>query len=122
MGNFLLPGGGSNDKNLRQIYLGAWLKINIQFFDSQMYLPVILTINLKLWNMVEYTDLGKIQERFWTLSPLEVCSNRQYVCLSFCWSWHEGWDNYQKIVFRKDGIAENEGIDFEIGDIGTSAH
>ena len=27
-----------------------------------------------------------------------------------------------EMVFRKDGIAENGGIDFEIGDIGTSAH
>ena len=39
-----------------------------------------------------------------------------YARLPFCWSWLEGWD-----IFRKDGAAENEGIDFEIGDIGTSA-
>ena len=27
-----------------------------------------------------------------------------------------------EIIFRKEGTAENEGIDFEIGDIGTSTH
>ena len=27
-----------------------------------------------------------------------------------------------EVIFRKKGIAENGGIDFEIGDIGTSAH
>ena len=27
-----------------------------------------------------------------------------------------------EIIFRKDGIAENGGIDFEIVDIDTSAH
>ena len=27
-----------------------------------------------------------------------------------------------KVIFRKKGTAENGGIDFEIGDIGTSAH
>ena len=27
-----------------------------------------------------------------------------------------------EIIFREEGTAENGGIDFEIGDIGTSAH
>ena len=27
-----------------------------------------------------------------------------------------------EVIFRKEGTAENSGIDFEIGDIGTSAH
>ena len=27
-----------------------------------------------------------------------------------------------EIIFRKEGTAENGGIDFEIADIGTSAH
>ena len=27
-----------------------------------------------------------------------------------------------EIFFKKDGTAENRGIDFELGDIGTSAH
>ena len=27
-----------------------------------------------------------------------------------------------EVIFRKEGTAENGGIDFEIGDIGTSAH
>ena len=27
-----------------------------------------------------------------------------------------------QIFFKREGAAENEGIDFEIGDIGTSAH
>ena len=27
-----------------------------------------------------------------------------------------------EIIFRKEGTAENEGIDFEIGRIGTSLH
>ena len=27
-----------------------------------------------------------------------------------------------EIIFRKEGTVENGGIDFEIGDIGTSAH
>ena len=48
--------------------------------------------------------------------------NRQYFCLPFCWSGHEGWDNFQKIIFRKEGTAENGDIDFEIGDTGTSVH
>ena len=26
------------------------------------------------------------------------------------------------IIFRKEGTAENRGIDYEIGDIGTSTH
>ena len=27
-----------------------------------------------------------------------------------------------EVISRKEGVAENGGIDFEIGDIGTSAH
>ena len=60
MGNFLLPGG--NDKNLRESFAWSMSKDEqIQFFDSQMYLPVIPI--LKIWNfsatMVEYTGLEK---------------------------------------------------------------
>ena len=40
MGNFILPGG--NDKNLGESFAWSMSKDEqIQFFDSQMYLPVI---------------------------------------------------------------------------------
>ena len=31
-------------------------------------------------------------------------------------------DQKVKILFEKEGVAENGGVDFEIGNIGTSAH
>ena len=44
--------------------------------------------------------------------------NVQYVCLPFCWSWPEGWDDFQK---GGGSRILGEG-NFEIMDIDTSAH
>ena len=64
-------------QNINQEYEGCkdggiYQFINFQFFDSQMYLPAILTLytNLKLFRMVEYTGLGKFYERFLRDLPL----------------------------------------------------
>ena len=40
------------------------------------------------------------------------------VDLPFCWS----WPGCSDIFFDKEGAAEKEGVDFDIGDQGTSAH
>ena len=59
---------------------------------------------------MEYTGLGKKSNKdSGEINPLGVhknmtgsileinCEgNRQYVCLPFCWSWPEGWDNFHK--------------------------
>lgn len=40
------------------------------------------------------------------------------VDLPFCWS----WPGCSDIFFDKEGAAEKEGVNFDIGDQGTSAH
>ena len=102
----------------RGLFGGTSKNEQIHFFDSQMYLPVILTINLKLFR--NHGGIYRFRKKFKKVSgeinPLGVhrnmrgcilevhcegLGNRQYVCLPFCWSWPESWDNFQKIISRK---------------------
>ena len=48
--------------------------------------------------------------------------NRFKFLTSKCICQFVGPDLKVEVIFRKEGTTENDGIDFEIGDIGTSAH
>ena len=83
-----------------------------------------------MWNfsatIPEYTGVGKkIKKDSGEINPLEVHRNLRGCILEVnC----EALDHFIDpdmgvvITFRKEGTAENWGIDFEIGDIGTSSH
>ena len=82
------------------------------------------TINLKLFR--NHSGIYRFRKKFkkdsGEIKPLRVYRNlmigdRQCVCLLFCWSWSNAWDNFQK----REG-AESGGIDFETVDIDTSVH
>ena len=66
--------------------------------------------------MMRYTDLRKNQKNILERSRTRIAINSMFI-------YHfVDPDLRVETFFKKDQAAENGGVDFEIGDIGTSAH
>ena len=66
--------------------------------------------------MMRYTDLRKNQRNTLERSRTRIAINSMFI-------YHfVDPDLRVETFFKKDQAAENGGVDFEIGDIGTSAH
>ena len=111
---------GDTDKNLGESFcLGAWVKMN-RFI---IWLTNVFASNLNTINLKFFRNQGGIC-RFWKkfkkdsgeINPFEVIRNKLWrtrVVIDSMFAYHfVDPDLRVRIIFRKEGTAENGGIDF----------
>ena len=91
-------------KTWRRVLLGGWVKLKrFNFLTHKCICSSLNAMNLKLSR--NYGEINRFRRKFkkgtGDIKPLGVqrnmiINNWQYVCLLLCWSWPNGWDNFQK--------------------------
>ena len=84
---------GGNDKNLGE---GFSCGHQYKWTDSSFWLANVFINNVNTINTGERNPLEIWESVSLKLIVKDLGGNCQYICLPFCWSWPEGWGNFQQ--------------------------